>query len=341
MAASSLNALSIDSGLIDSLLIRLNDSTIAPDPSWFESICKYVYEKIKNEDIFLHNFYQSSAYRKLLLELEFYSNLNIDSEIDSTAGTHAHHLQHMETGSDSNSGDLAFDDEIDFVSLDGMDPLTSFAAMGNNPQKISPKHQLHHSPAHQPTQSYEQPIEHHSKGDKYHNVSGGKSSESVNSALEAIPHTDASPNHSQSNLLDVISAGVSKHYRSHSDCTGLVQNISDINIEPINQSIDSHHLINPPIAVAVATLKMELDCAERLRTSSHSSSSDIDNVTLVCPQHRLSAKIINTAINCDGQFAVYAIHVTIIEDNQQKSWHVYRRYSRFLDLKKALVKRVC
>lgn len=57
-------------------------------------------------------------------------------------------------------------------------------------------------------------------------------------------------------------------------------------------------------------------------------------------QQRLAAKIINTAINCDGQYAVYAIQVTVIEEYQEKSWHVYRRYSRFLDLKKSLVKRV-
>lgn len=31
--------------------------------------------------------------------------------------------------------------------------------------------------------------------------------------------------------------------------------------------------------------------------------------------------------------------MTVVEDNQQKSWHIYRRYSRFLELKKTLAKR--
>lgn len=117
MEQSSSNVLNIDSGLIETLNIRLNDISINPDPLWFESICKYVYEKLKNEDVFLTNFYRSSQYRKLLLELEFYSNFNIDGEIDSMTATQL--LNQFETGSDSNSGDLVFDDEIDFITLDG------------------------------------------------------------------------------------------------------------------------------------------------------------------------------------------------------------------------------
>lgn len=323
-----MNALNIDSGLIETLNIRLNDATISPDPSWFESICKYVYEKIKNEDIFLHNFYQSSAYRKLLLELEFYSSLNVDSvdiECSGSSAAHLQQLQQMDTGSDSNSGDLVFDDDIDFVALDGLDPLSSFVSTNN--QKISPKH---HSPSHHHPSGNDQPIEYHSRSEK--NI------ENFSVDLDAIPtavvvQTAAA----QPSLLDVIGAGVSKHYRSHSDCTGLVQNMNDIHIEPLSKTID---LQQSTVSVDEAP-KIEF-VGDSLRVTCPNPSSDMENVTLVCPQHRLSAKIINTAINCEGQFAVYAIQVTVVEDNQQKSmsWHVYRRYSRFLDLKKALVKRV-
>lgn len=295
MDVSSSNALNIDSGLIETLNIRLNDISINPDPLWFESICKYVYEKIKNEDIFLTNFYRSSAYRKLLLELEFLSNYNVDSEIDSTTATQL--LSQCETGSDSNSGDLMFDDDIDIIAIDGNG--SDIVTQSTTP-KVSPKHQLAKEALEKPT-------------DK---------------CVEAAKTSDT-------NLLDVMCAGVSKHYRSHSDCTGLVQNIDDIRIEPL--TIESGSSTNK----SNDWNKSKSDIDRSSPQSSIKSDSQIDRVTLICPQNRLSAKIINTAINCDGQFAVYAIQVTVIEENQQKSWHVYRRYSRFLDLKKLLVKRVC
>lgn len=293
MEQSSANVLNIDSGLIETLNIRLNDLSINPDPLWFESICKYVYEKIKNEDIFLSSFYRSSQYRKLLLELEFYSNFNIDGEIDSTTATQL--LNQCDTGSDSNSGDLMFDDEIDFIALDGdgSELLTV-----NTSQKVSPKHQV------------------------------TKASEATEKAGELAKTPESS-------LLDIIGAGVSKHYRSHSDCTGLVQNIDDIRIEQLTKEASSS---------PVNYNEWNKSKSDNEESPKHivvkGDNQNNEKVTLICPQHRLSAKIINTAINCEGQFAVYAIQVTVIEDDQQKSWHVYRRYSRFLDLKKVLVKRV-
>lgn len=304
MEPSSSNALlEIDSGLIETLKIRLNDLSINPEPLWFESICKYVYEKIKNEDVFLTNFYRSSAYRKLLLELEFYSNFNVDGEIDSTTATQL--LNQCETGSDSNSGDSMFDDEIDFIALDGNG--SDFVTL-NSGQKISPKHQA----------KANEPFEHHPKPDNLQ---------------EKVGELSKTPD---KNLLDVIGSGVSKHCRSHSDCTGLVHNIEDICIEPL---VNIQSSSSP-----IKTQNSNQSGNEKESSPKHNTLNKNDNhdkVTLICPQHRLSAKIINTAINCEGQFAVYAIQVTVIEDNQQKSWHVYRRYSRFLDLKKLLVKRVC
>lgn len=305
---SSSNALELDTGLIETLNIRLNDITINPDSLWFESICKYVYEKLKNEDIFLSNFYRSSQYRKLLLELEFYSNFNIDGEIDSTTATQL--LNQCETGSDTNSGDLNFDDDIDFIALDGSDMmtlnLTTPGSISSGSQKASPNHQ---------------PIE--------------KSEEAIGRESKAkTPDI---------NLLDVLSVGVSKHYRSHSDCTGLVtQNIDDIRIEPLTSKpmpdLGDKNRNDNTFGASSSTISSAGSAATAQANSKNDCLSD--RVTLICPQQKLSAKIINTAINCEGQFAVYAIQVTIIEENQQKSWHVYRRYSRFLDLKKSLVKRV-
>lgn len=304
LETTSANALlEIDSGLIETLKIRLNDVSINPEPSWFESICKYVYEKIKNEDVFLTNFYRSPAYRKLLLELEFYSNFNVDGEIDSTTATQL--LNQCETGSDSNSGDSLFDDDIDFIALDGNGG--EFSTL-NTGQKVSPKHQMDGN----------EPFEHHPKPDKC---------EEKSSDPKETP---------DKNLLDVIGSGVSKHCRSHSDCTGLIQNIDQIQIEPL---MNKESCESPMKARDSNQSKYDTEGSPKHNTLNKSDTHD--KVTLICPQHRLSAKIINTAINCEGQYAVYAIMVTIIEDNQQKSWHVYRRYSRFLDLKKLLVKRVC
>lgn len=314
LAPSSKNRLNIDFGLIETLNIRLTDPTMMPDPLWFESICKYVYEKIKNENIFLTTFYQSSSYRKLLMELEFYSNANVDmADIDSSSySTQSSHQ--FESGSDSNSGDMLFDEDIDFVALDGTSGDYLIANQCNNVQKVSPKHQP----------SKNGPIEHKQRSN---------SPKSTENPLEQtvdlsfIPITVPKPQQPP-NTLDVISSGVSKHYRSHSDCTGLVQNVDDIRIEPMERpSNESDRLKNIDID---KTANVVVDDINQLN----------ENVALICPQHRISAKIISTAINCEGQFAVYAIHVTVIEDNQQKSWHVYRRYSRFLDLKKLLVRRV-
>lgn len=47
LITQSLNYLNIDHGLIEALNIKLKDSSITPDCTWFESICKFVYEKIK------------------------------------------------------------------------------------------------------------------------------------------------------------------------------------------------------------------------------------------------------------------------------------------------------
>lgn len=157
-------------------------------------------------------------------------------------------------------------------------------------------------------------------------------------ANEAIENSDENETTKtlESHLLDIIGTGVSKHYRSHershSDCTGLVQSINDIRIEPLAKVVD--------FLPTIECNKNKSDNDGCLKQTVPTSGNHNEKFTLICPQHRLSAKIINTAINCDGQFAVYAIQVTVIEDNQQKSWHVYRRYSRFLDLKKVLVKRV-
>lgn len=290
--------LNIDSGLIETLNIRLTDTSIMPDALWFESICKYVYEKIKNEDIFLTNFYKSSSYRKLLLELEFCSSLNVDNDI-----LHSHNQQ-LESGSDSNSGDLLFDDDIDFAAFDENSsefPTTDLAHKTLSKQNPSTNSGI------------DQMQDYHGKCD---------------TSFVPIANTVSSQ---QANLLDIIGSGVSKHYRSHSDCTGLVK-IDDLRMAPINKKAENLQQTNDAIE---SKLEYDQECVKQ------NKSENLDeNITLICPQQRLSAKIINTAINCEGQFAVYAIQVTIIEDNQQKSWHVYRRYSRFLDLKKLLVKRV-
>lgn len=199
---TSSNYLNVDQGLIEVLHIKIKDTFLQPEASWFDSICKFVYEKLKNEQVFLQNFYESPAYKKLLLELEE-TESEISIELSRTESS-------KESKSDTNSDDFSVDDEIDLLD----------------------------------------------------------------------PSEDSSFN-----------SAVSRHHRSHSD-TGIL-----LTREPAN-----------------------------------------------IIEQRLTARIINTAINSCGNFAVYAIHVTLLETDSngvehQKSWHIYRRYSKFLELKKLLLRR--
>lgn len=128
-------------------------------------------------------------------------------------------------------------------------------------------------------------------------------------------------------LLDV---GSFKHSRSHSDCTGIPQTIADIKVNSFHglqqETKDSERKMEPKtLSPADGASDHNSDVVEKV---------DLSNLD------RINAKIINTAIHCEGQYAVYAIQVSVVEENQQKCWHVYRRYSRFLELKKTLVKRV-
>jgi sorting nexin-13 len=199
---TSSNYLSVDQGLIEVLHIKIKDTFLQPEPSWFDSICKFVYEKLKNEQVFLQNFYESPAYKKLLVELdETESEPSLDLPLSDIKS---------EGASDTNSDDILLDDEIDL--LDPMDEKT-------------------------------------------------------------------------------WDTNMTRHQRSHSD-TGII-----LTREPAN-----------------------------------------------IIQQRLTSKIINTALNSCGNFAVYAIHVKLLEKDSNgiehhKSWHIYRRYSKFLELKKLLLRR--
>lgn len=246
------------------LHLKITNPLIFPENNWFDSICKFVYEKLKNEDIFLNQFYQSSSYKKLLLELE------VCGQAQEPLDLEPHQALHMvETNSDSNSADIPFGDVVD-CEFD--EPLQSASGVH----------------------------------------------------VEPLP----------SKYLDV-SGGVFKHSRSHSDCTGLVQNVNDIVVGSFQMGGESSSL-QPERAY-----KTEAPPRAHSPLPFNAPSGPIvmvmDNSA---DQQKVFARIINTAILCEGQYAVYAIQVSVIEDMEHKSWHVYRRYSKFLELKKALVKRV-
>lgn len=287
LTPKSPNYLNIDQGLIEALAIRLRDTIVQPENTWFDSICKYVYEKQKNEEVFLNNFYQSSAYKQLLRELDF-SNAQ-DHELPS--------LEHLGVGasgglllvdnlSDTNSGDLRFDETDD--DGDGGPPSGFFQS------DIKEEHDVR---------------------------VGAKTATAT--------------------LLPAAVANV-KHARSHSDCTGMFTTINDINIEQLKSSDCSSNDSGNELASNSVGVPTSLD-------GNGSSSLPQPPIEIHIDHHKaddslvfrqkLSAKIINTAIHCEGQYAVYAIQVCVIEDNQHKSWHIYRRYSKFLELKKMLVKR--
>lgn len=221
------------------------------------------------------------------MELEWNGTLSMDGDIEST---HSFNQQSDTASSDSHSGDMLFDDEIDFIALDGS---------GSDLLKIPTKHEKGVGAA-------------------------------VDLGFEPIGLNNKVSLQMQS--LDVVPSGGLKHYRSHSD-SGLVQ-INSIRLTPDDD--DKVAELHDPTEHIKTKGNAENVPPNAREQEIHSET----NIAIICPQQRLSAKIVNTAINCDGQYAVYAIQVTIIEDNQQKSWHVYRRYSRFLDLKKLLVKRV-
>ncbi|KAJ6633282.1 Sorting nexin-13 [Pseudolycoriella hygida] len=265
---TSSNCLNIDHGLVEALTIKLKEQTLIPEHTWFDSICKFVYEKLKNEEIFLTNFYQSSGYKKLLLELEFcgQNTENIDLESNNTQ---------MDAGSDSNSGDLQYEDDVDD------EDVTS-------------------------TVAYKQStLENNLIGTAFD--------------LSMVPMFKASA--VDGSLLDVAPF---KHSRSHSDCTGIPQTVADIRVNPFHSPNDGKD----------ADKKSESKNA----MPPCDSEETVDKVDL-SSLAKINAQIINTAINCEGQYAVYAIQVSVVEDNQQKCWHIYRRYSRFLELKKMLVKK--
>lgn len=222
----------------------------------------------QNEEIFLTNFYQSSAYKKLLLELEFCGQNAEHIDLDSTS-------TQLDTGSDSNSGDLPYEDDVD--------DYEHFTSTGKRPF-----------------------IE--------NNIIGAAFDLSV---LPIMKTCDGS------GLLDV---GF-KHSRSHSDCTGITQSImADIKVNSF------HHQ-------DAKDLDRKVDVKHLPTVDASASDGNVVKVDL-STLDKISAKIINTAIHCEGQYAVYAIQVSVVEDNQQKCWHIYRRYSRFLELKKFLVKKV-
>lgn len=145
--------------------------------------------------------------------------------------------------------------------------------------------------------------------------------------LSVLPMYKNCPVNGGGGLLDV---GF-KHSRSHSDCTGITQTVAEIKVNAFH---GPHH--------DAKESERKVADAKHTATSDGGHSANEQHVEKVdlSTLDKISAKIINTAIHCEGQYAVYAIQVSVVEDNQQKCWHVYRRYSKFLELKKVLVKKV-
>lgn len=281
LVPKSQNYLNIDPGLIEALRIRIDETTMHPENTWFDSICKYVYEKQRNEEVFLNNFYQSSGYKHLLRELDL--NNTHDSELPSMDSLGL--SNQLDNLSDTNSGEFRFEETDD-------DDVTPGPPSGLFHSDIKEEHDIR-----------------------------------ANSIQNA-----------RTNLLPTVTS--IKHARSHSDCTGMFSTISDFNIDQIRSSDgssnESGNELNAP-----ADFDPWADTVDNPNLPQPPVEIHIDSKSdeLLTFKQKLSAKIINTAILNEGQYAVYAIQVQVIEDNQQKSWHIYRRYSKFLELKKYLVKR--
>lgn len=281
LTAGSANHLQIDRGLVEALHIKCSNTLIVPESTWFDSICKFVYEKLKNEDVFLAQFYQSAAYKKLLLELEFCGSAHgVGVESLDFEGSTLGGLNFETSSGDSNSADLAFEEEDEDAELAA---LATTAGSNSDDESV------------------------------------------------------ASGCGSRKRALDVGST-LFRHSRSHSDCTGI---------------------FSDPLRSAAAAAGGGGSGVQRSEhpPRAHSPLPFHGGVTVTASPHRpprVQARIINTAILCDGQYAVYAIEVSVLLDvdvaavsdgaatttaGRVKSWHVYRRYSKFLELKKLLVKR--
>ncbi|XP_040161597.1 sorting nexin-13-like isoform X4 [Anopheles arabiensis] len=308
---SSPNYLNIDPGLIEALNFRLNDPTIQPENTWFDSICKYIYEKQKNEEVFLNNFYQSVAYKQLLRELDFHNAHDPDmpslDHLSVLGGLSAH----SDSASDTNSGDIRFDetDDDEDGGTTGTQPATATTTLPP-PITVDIKEE--------------------------HDVRAGTSAAKKPSPASLFPTT-----------VNTI-----KHARSHSDCTGMFAAINDLNIEQLRQSSDCSSNDSGSEATVVLSAPRRIPAPHLTDVSSvheanhHHQQQQQGHLHHHHHhhhhhqyKHKLSARIINTAIHCEGHYAVYAIQVHVIEDNHHKSWHIYRRYSKFLELKKLLVKR--
>ncbi|XP_055377487.1 sorting nexin-13-like isoform X2 [Condylostylus longicornis] len=315
LQASSNNFIQIDQGLIEALSIKLKDPTIVPEPVWFDSICKFVYEKLKNEEIFLSKFYQSTSYKKLLRELEVcVDDVSTHSSHDILGGYLDNYSEFPEHclgnlgggsgGSDSNSGDINFDDDM----LDLVVHTTSGSG-GTGPQmqiqNIDPLR------ADQTDQSV-LPF----KSNKYPSVQ-------IPPAMPKPSKLDGAKVMTP-DLLDITY----KHSRSHSDCTGINPSMfSDLSDSgSSNQSLSPYH-------------GQHLQLSEEQQQRAKSAPTQRNHEQYLASRPKIAAKIINTAILNEGQYAVYAVHVTVVEDKEEKSWHIYRRYSKFLELKKMLVKK--
>lgn len=292
--------MNIDPGLIEVLNIKIKDISILPENTWFDSISKYIYEKLKNEEVFLNNFYQSSAYKKLLLELDHEHDIEMSHEnvVPNLFNNGGNGVGGSGSGggnsSDNNSGELLFDEDEDDDDDEHTHPPPQFDDITMHNDKVQIQIQ-------KPIKE-EQDI-------KYMNAK-------KNSFF-------LDPN------LNFKTTSTSKHFRSISDCTG-------ITIKDIDAAVGSN--LNDDSISNSSDLSNEMMSHNTESATSFNKEADHERNVVVVKQ-KLSAKIINTAIHCEGQYAVYAIQVSVIEDNQHKSWHIYRRYSKFLELKKILVKR--
>lgn len=264
------NHLSLDGGLVEVLHIKIRDHMLPPDGSWFESISKFIYEKIKTEEIFLHNFYQSASYRKLLLELDVE-----DEEMSAHDLLVADSLLDGSGSSDNNSGDI---------------PFEIFEASPRRGRAVNEKELIR-----------------------------------LGCDVTAPPLLTAT------NTSHITG----RHNRSHSDCSGIVT------LGGFTEPQGS--VLSRPREVRRSQENVMTMSGDAVMIARRAPAGEE-------PPHRpmlpiieeLSARIINTAINTTGQYAVYAIEVIVTSakgGQVLRQWHVYRRYSKFLELKKMLEKR--
>ncbi|XP_026465091.1 sorting nexin-13-like [Ctenocephalides felis] len=307
----------VPSQMLNDLRLKIANKALNPSENWFDEIQDNVFGKFKTEDIFLTDFYRSRLYIHMLAELDML--------------THGQHDYDCTSNLDNDS-----------VSSLEMVAGSSETDSGGAPAENEPS-------ANETTV----------KKDK-NEVNGARGMDSVKATVPIIQQTNVDGVLQKSEDYQFDDKKLStkfdymKHTRSRSDSIVRQRTLSPLkhNVKNIDGQglVQQTNKFGNTIEGSVATAKFAFE---------HYSAN------FLAENYDLSMEIIQTAIACEGgkSWGVYALNVLCHRKKQQDTstnnnnsatrqqnlqnessssllqWHVYRRYSHFLDLQKSVKKK--